>query len=66
MAAALHASVATAARTRRRFAEAPAGERLARTLYDAPRPGAARKLDAKGEATLVALACSGPPEGRAV
>ena len=66
VAAALHTSVATVARTRRRFAEAPAGERLGKALYDDPRPGAARKLDAKGEATLVALACSDPPEGRAV
>ncbi len=65
-AAALHTSVATVARTRRRFAEAPPGARLRKALYDAPRPGAARKLDAKGEATLVALACSAPPEGRAV
>lgn len=66
VAASLHTSVATVGRTRQRFAEAPLGERLARTLYDKARPGAARKLDAKGEATLVALACSDPPAGRAV
>ena len=66
VAAALHTSEATVLRVRRRFADAPPGERLARALYDQPRPGAAPKLDAKGEATLVALACSDPPEGRAV
>lgn len=66
VARALHTSVDTVMRVRRRFAEAPAGERLAAALYDRPRPGAARKLDAKGEATLVALACSTPPAGRAV
>ena len=66
VAAALHTSEATVLRVRRRFADAPTGERLARALYDRPRPGAARKLDAKGEATLIALACSQPPEGRTV
>ena len=63
---ALHASVDTVMRVRRRFADAPADARLAAALYDRPRPGAARKLDAQGEATLIALACSTPPEGRAV
>ena len=66
VAVALHTSVDTIMRVRRRFAEAPAGGRLAAALHDRPRPGAARKLDAKGEATLIALACSTPPEGRAV
>lgn len=66
VAAALHVSEATVLRVRHRFAEAPEGERLQRALYDRPRPGAARKLDAKGEATLIALACSKPPEGHAV
>lgn len=66
VAAALHTSAATVLRVRRRFADAPAGERLAHALYDRPRPGAARKLDAKGEATLLALACSRPPEGHTV
>ena len=66
VAAALHTSEATLVRVRRRFADAPSGERLARALYDRPRPGAARKLDAKGEATLIALACSTPPEGHTV
>lgn len=34
-------------------------------LHDAPRPGAAPKLDAKGEARLIAEACSAAPAGRA-
>ena len=61
-AAALHTSVDTVQRVRRRFTEG----RLARALYDRPRPGAAPKLDAKGEAQLIALACSAPPAGRTV
>src|SRR5690606_2964710 len=64
--AALHVSEATVPRVRHRFAEAPRGERLERALYDRPRPGATRKLDVKGEATLIALACSKSPEGRTV
>jgi hypothetical protein len=63
---ALHVSRATVERVRRRFAEAPPGERLTRALYDAPRPGAAPKLDAKAEARLVALACTAPPDKRTV
>jgi hypothetical protein len=61
-AAALHTCVNTVQRVRRRFAEAG----LDGALYDRPRPGAAPKLDARGEAHLVALACSRPPEGHAV
>lgn len=41
-----------------------AQEGLAAALHDHPRPGARRKLDPKGEATLIALACSDAPEGR--
>src|SRR5215216_6357920 len=66
VATALHTSEATVLRVRRRFGDAPIGERLARALYDRPRPGAAPKLDAKGEAQLIALACSTPPAGRTV
>lgn len=66
VAAALHVSEATVLRVRHRFAEALEGERLHRALYDRPRPGAARKLDGAGEATLIALACSTPPAGHAV
>jgi len=61
-AAALHTSVNTVQRVRRRFAEAG----LDRALYDRPRPGGTPKLDAAGEARLIALACSDPPEGRIV
>lgn len=60
--AALHEHPATVARTRKRFCE----EGLDAALYDKPRPGAAPKLDATGEAHLIALACSTPPAGRAV
>jgi len=45
---------------RKRFAE----EGLEAALRERPRPGAQPKLDAKGEAFLIALACSDPPEGR--
>lgn len=34
-----------------------------RACYDAPRPGQPLKLDATGEAHLVALACTAAPEG---
>ncbi len=61
IAAALHVGDATAWRVRQRFVE----ESLESALSERPRPGAARKLDAEGERTLLALACSDPPEGRA-
>lgn len=54
-------SPATVYRTKRRFVER--GVRAA--LHDDPRPGADRKLTAKDEALLVAMACTTPPEGRA-
>jgi transposase len=59
---ALETGPATVARVRRRFVE----EGLEAALV--PRPTArayARKLDGDGEARLVKLACSAPPEGRA-
>lgn len=65
-AAALHTSVNTVQRVRRRFADAAPADRLDHALYDRPRPGSSPKLDASGEAQLIALACSKPPEGRAV
>lgn len=46
---------------RKRFAE----EGLEAALRERPRPGAQPKLDAEGEAVLIAPACSDPPEGRA-
>ena len=33
-------------------------------LQDRPRPGAKPKIDGEGEAHLIALTCSEPPEGR--
>ena len=60
IAAAVGCCVATVENLRRRFA----AEGLA-ALADRPRPGAARVLDAKGEALLEELARSAPPAGRA-
>ena len=51
--------VATIERTRKRFA---AG-RL-EVLQEVPRPGRKRRLDERGEARLIAEACSPAPEGR--
>ncbi len=62
IAEALHVSIRTVERTRQKFVE----RNLALALSERPRPGAKRKLDAKGEAHLIALACSTPPEGQAV
>jgi hypothetical protein len=62
IAQALHVSIRTVERTRQKFVEG----NLAVALSERPRPGAQRKLDIKGEAHLVALACSTPPEGQAV
>lgn len=59
--AALGVSRPTVERTRQRFVEGG----LARALYELPRPGQKRKLDGRGEAHLVALACSRTPEGHA-
>lgn len=36
---------------------------LKRALYDAPRPGQARKLTGKQEAEVIAIACSDAPKG---
>lgn len=60
IAEALHTSTSTVQRTRRRFVEGG----LARALNEDPRPGAGKKLDAKGEAVLETLARSEPPAGR--
>jgi transposase len=62
IAEALHVSIRTVERTRMKFVEG----NLAFALSERPRPGAKRKLDAKAEAHLVALACSTPPQGQAV
>jgi transposase len=47
-------------RTRKRFVLSG----LEAALWDKPRPGSPPKLDARGRATLIALACANPPEGR--
>lgn len=60
IAAVLRCHEYTVAEVRQRFAE-----RGMASLYDKPRPGQKRRLDGAAEATLVALACSDPPEGRA-
>ena len=60
VAAVLHTSRSTVERIRRRFVE----QGLAAALHERPRPGAVPKLDERGQATLIALACSNPPEGR--
>ena len=49
----------TVYRTKRRFVL----DNLEAALSEEPRPGAARKLDGKEEALLVATACSKPPAG---
>lgn len=61
IARALGASVSTVERVRRRFVE----EGFEEALSERARVGGAsrRKLDGKGEAYLVALACSDAPEG---
>lgn len=58
--AALHVSVTTVEHVRKRFVE----EGLEGALNEHPRPGAARKLNDKQEAHLIALACSKPPDGQ--
>lgn len=60
IASALHVHRTSVQRTRRRFCEAGVDG----ALYETPRPGAEPKLDGKGEAFLVALACTDPPQGR--
>lgn len=54
---ALETSLSTVERTRKRFVEGG----LPKALNDDPRPGAKRKLDGRGEAHLIALTCSEPP-----
>jgi transposase len=61
VAAALLCGTSTIYRTKRRFVE----EGLQAALAEKPRSGGNRKLTGREEATLVALACSTPPLGRA-
>jgi len=53
----------TVANVRQRFVEQGLDAALERKKRDSP--AVARKLDGRGEARLIALACSKPPEGRA-
>ena len=57
--AALDTSPRTVLRTKRRYAE----EGLDGVLHDHPQANRYRKLDDRGEAYLIALACSDAPEG---
>ena len=57
---ALNCCRATVERTRQRFVSG----NLPGALEEAPRPGRQRKLDAKAEAQLIAVACSDAPDGR--
>ena len=59
VAAALDTSERTVFRTKRRYAE----EGLDGVLHDRPQANRYRKLDDRGEAHLIALACSDAPEG---
>ena len=61
IAANIGVGTSTVYRTKQRFVE----EGLERALAEAPRPRPERKLAAEEEALLVAIACSGPPRGRA-
>jgi transposase len=56
----LHIGESTVHRTRQKFVEG--GVEFA--LREEPRAGSRRKLDGKGEAFLVATACSNPPDGQ--
>jgi transposase len=57
---ALHIGSATVERIRKRFVQGG----VEGALTQRPRPGGKRKLDGKAEATLVAWACSTPPDDR--
>lgn len=58
--ASLQTGRSTVERTRKKFIEGG----VACAINEKPRPGGQCKLDAKAEATLIALACSDAPEGR--
>jgi transposase len=62
VAEAVEVGVATVERVRRRFAEQGLEAALERKPQP-PRPGK-KALDGAGEAHLIALACSAPPDGR--
>jgi transposase len=62
IAEAVEVSVATVERVRQRFVEQ--GLEAAVNRKPRERPAREPKLDGRGEARLIALACSAPPEGR--
>jgi transposase len=57
--AALDVSRPTVERIRKRFVEGG----LEKGLHEDPRPGQKRRLDGRGEAQLIAMACSDAPSG---
>ena len=57
--AAINVSRPTVERIRKRFVEGG----LERALNEDPRPGQKRKLNGRGEAQLIAVACSQAPDG---
>lgn len=56
---ALDVGIATVGRIRRRYSEGG----LDHALYDKARPGSVKKLDLRGEALIIATACSPAPSG---
>jgi hypothetical protein len=62
IAEAVEVNVTTVERVRQRFVEQGLDAALVRKKQD--RPSRERKLDGRGEARLIALACSDPPAGR--
>jgi len=62
IAEAVEVSVATVERVRQRFVERGLDAAMDRKKQD--RPSRPRALDGRGEARLIALACSAPPRGR--
>lgn len=64
IATAVEVSTDTVARVRQRFVEQGLDAALVRKKQD--RPSRERTLDGRAEAKLVTLACSTPPDGRAV
>ena len=62
IAEALEVGLSTIARVRQRFVEQGLDAALSRKPRE--RPARQPKLDGRGEARLIALACSAPPQGR--
>lgn len=60
IATALHTSMSTVWRIRKRFCE----DGVYGALHEVVRPGGERKLTGEQEAYVIALACSTPPNGR--